>query len=169
MTVCVAVDWAVEAAVRVTVKAVVTVAGAVKVTPVVVEFESVPQLEPVQPVRLQVTPAFRGPPVTVAVKLAELPGSMVSLAGPVMVITDGALVFPPQPVSAEIPSANRRVAERARALPMTRRGQEGCLPGSVYKRASTDGNAVSIRYAGFPALPESLSGKCCSQASLGLV
>ena len=126
------VDWAAEAAVRVTVKAVVTVAGAVKVTPVVVEFESVPQALTEQPVRLQETPAAAGPPVTVAVKLAELPGSMVSLAGPVMVIADTAgVLFPPQPVSAGIARAS--AVEKDRALLKTRRSVLGCFPGSVRK------------------------------------
>ena len=94
-------------------------------TPVVVEFESVPQLVTVQPVRLQETPEARGPPVTVAVKFAEFVGSMVTLAGPEMVMALGWLVWPPQPVSTEMPSASRTVAERARALPMTRRRRQG--------------------------------------------
>lgn len=54
-----------------------------------VMFESVPQAEAVQPVRLQVTPAFKGPPVTTAEKLAEVPGSMVSLDRPETVIAVG--------------------------------------------------------------------------------
>ena len=71
MTVCVMLAFANAAAVSVTVKAVVTVAGAVYVTPAVVEFDSVPQLLTGQLVRLHRTPAFNGPPVTVAVKFAE--------------------------------------------------------------------------------------------------
>jgi hypothetical protein len=116
------------------VKAVATVAGGVKVTLVVVEFDRAPQALTEQLVRLQETPAVAGPPVTVAVKLAELPGSMVLLAGPEIVIAEGGGVpAPPQPVSAEMKAASRRVAERTKALPITRLGQDGCLPGSKCK------------------------------------
>ena len=51
--------------------------------------ESVPQLVTEQPVRLQRAPAFRGPPVTVAPKLAEAPGSRVWLARPMTLIAVG--------------------------------------------------------------------------------
>ena len=99
VTVPVMLDLAEAAAVRVTVNAVVTVVGAVYVTPAVVEFESVPQVVTEQLVRLQSTPAFNGPPVTVAVKLAESPGSIVSLAGPLIVTAVGLLLPPLQKVA----------------------------------------------------------------------
>jgi hypothetical protein len=73
-----------EVAVTVTVNAVPTVAGAVYITPVVVELDSAPQAEPVHPVPLtvHVTPAFVESFWTAAVKLAESPGSTLLLAGP---------------------------------------------------------------------------------------
>jgi hypothetical protein len=76
-------------------------------------FESVPQEVTVQPVRVQVTPASEGPPVTEAVKLAVLPGSIVSLAGPVKVIADGALAWPPQPSRLEESVRPRRTRAAA--------------------------------------------------------
>jgi hypothetical protein len=113
------------AAVRVTVKAAGTVVGAVYVTPVVVELVRVPQLVTVQPVRVQVTPALSGPPVTVALKLAELPGSMVALEGPVMVTPVGVVVPPPQPLRAVMPSARKRAVAREIALRKTRWRRRG--------------------------------------------
>jgi len=119
MTVCVMLAFANAAAVSVTVKAVVTVAGAVYVTPAVVEFDSVPQLLTGQLVRLHRTPAFNGPPVTVAVKFAESPGSIVSLPGPVIVTPVGLLLPPPQPLRVDAIArrqrgkARRQIAARA--------------------------------------------------------
>jgi hypothetical protein len=97
------------------------------VTPVVVLFERLPQVETLQLVRVQVTPAVVEPPVTAAVKLAESPGSIVSIAGPVIVIADGLL----PPVRAGI--ARAIAVERDRALPRTRRNVGDCFPGKVRK------------------------------------
>ena len=70
-------------------------------------FERAPHALTVQPVRLQVTPAFKGPPVTTAVKFAEAPGSMVRVDGPAIVMPVGGAVPPPQPVSALRHNARR--------------------------------------------------------------
>jgi hypothetical protein len=126
-------DLAEAAAVRVTVNAVATVAGAVYVTPVVAAFDRVPQALTLQPVRVQVTPAVGEPPVTVAVKLAESPGSIVSLAGPVIVTAVGLLLPPPQPVSAGMIRGRRSAAKREKALLTTRRNGWVCFPGRVRK------------------------------------
>jgi hypothetical protein len=133
MTVCVMLAFANAAAVSVTVKAVVTVAGAVYVTLAVVEFDSVPQLLTGQLVRLHRTPAFNGPPVTVAVKFAESPGSIVSLPGPVIVTPVGLLLPPPQPLRAGIISPRRRAMETEKALLVMRRRVTVCFPGRVRK------------------------------------
>lgn len=97
----------------------------------VVLFERLPQVETLQLVRVQVTPAVVEPPVTAAVKLAESPGSIVSLVGPEIVIADGLLPPPPQPVSAGI--ARAIAVERDRALPRTRRNVGDWFPGRVRK------------------------------------
>ena len=81
-----------------------------------VTLDSAPQELAVQPVSVQVTPASEGPPVTTEVKLAVLPGSTVSLAGPVMVIVDGAVAWPPQPVRVDASGRRSKVAESRRAL-----------------------------------------------------
>jgi hypothetical protein len=51
--------------------------------------------------------------MTTEVKAAESPGSMVSLAGPVRVIAEGAVAWPPQPVRNDArgmkPDTRRRV------------------------------------------------------------
>jgi hypothetical protein len=53
--------------------------------------------------------------VTVAVKVAELPGSTLLVAGPLMVIAEGGGVDPPQPVSAEVLSVRRRAGKMPNA------------------------------------------------------
>jgi hypothetical protein len=90
---------------------VVTGAGAVYVTPAVVEWVSVPQVGPLQPegFRIQYTPAFFVSPTTVAVKLTESPGSIVALVPPPIVIAVGGTVVPLQPDRVTRPSSRRRV------------------------------------------------------------
>jgi hypothetical protein len=91
------------------VNAVEPLAGAVYVTALVVEFESAPQAAPVHPVPLSVhvTPALFESSVTVAVKLAELPGSTFPLVGPWMLIavglagSDDEFPHPRRPVNSE--------------------------------------------------------------------
>jgi hypothetical protein len=79
------------------------------VTLAVVLFERVPQGLALQPVRLQRTPAPKGPPVTVAVKLAEPPGSRVRLDGPETATAVGLVVLaPPQPARVAAMGRNRR-------------------------------------------------------------
>ena len=94
---------ATEVAVTVTPNAVATVTGAVYVTAVVVEFESVPHQPPVHPfpLRLHVTPEFFVSFATVAARLAESPGSTLSFAGPWMVTPVGSTApdEPPHPTT----------------------------------------------------------------------
>jgi hypothetical protein len=75
-----------------------------------------------------------GPPATVAVKLAESPGSIVSLAGPVTVTPVGLLLLLlPHPVRVAARDSRRREAVRGRALRKTRWSVGVCFPGRVRK------------------------------------
>jgi hypothetical protein len=124
-----------EVTVMVSVSGVVTGVGAVYVTPVVVELVSVPHVGPLQPegFRIQYTPAFFVSPTTVAVKLTESPGSIVTLVPPPIVIAVGRTVVPPQPDSVDRPSSRRRVADRRGALRTKRRSVGICFPGKLRK------------------------------------
>ncbi len=101
--------FATEVAVTVTVSGPLTVAGAVYVAAVVVVFDSAPHADPVQPLpdKAHVTPAALVSLVTVADNLTESPGSMFAAEG-CAILTVGVKpppvvplfsAFPPHPVS----------------------------------------------------------------------
>lgn len=96
----------------VTVNAVVTIDGAVYVTVVVDIPDSAPHAVPVHPVSVHVTPALFESPVTVAVNVAESPGSTFALAGPWIVTAVGP-ELPPHPTTPPVKSKKLNTTKTA--------------------------------------------------------